>query len=51
MVDEADQSGLTPETDHRKIEFLLKLSSDRVNGLEGALSEIGLHTLSWRVSD
>jgi len=37
VVDEADQSGLTPETDPRRIEFLLRLNSDRVNGLEGAL--------------
>ena len=51
MVDEADQSGLTPETDQRRIEFLLKLNSDRVNGLEGALERNWIaHLISDRVT-
>ena len=50
-MDEADQSGRTPETDQRRIEFLLKLNSDRVNGLEGALERNWIaHLISDRVT-
>jgi hypothetical protein len=45
----ADESRPTPERDNGRTEYLLKLTSDRVNGLENALEKnwIAHLILAW----